>query len=205
MSEMFGTWWSRLGSLAATVLRVLLLVLLGLVAVALGRAPIERIAARAADGPLRPGLIGLLAEILFGPVVVLTIVVLAVSIIGIPFLVLVPVGIVLVMLVMLIGFLGLACHVGRRIAGRLGWNTRGTSTEVTLGVVAIVALTLVAKLVTLAGGFLLGAPLAAAGFVVEYVAWTVGFGAALLTWYEARGGGQPRATAPPIPPLPGDA
>ena len=176
----FGTFWSRLGSVAGTLLRIGLLVLLSVILVAFGRNPVERIAARIAATPVRSGLVGLLAEILFLPVLILTIVVLAVSIIGIPLLVLVPFAVVLLMLGMLTGFVGLAYQIGQRLTSRLGWTGRGDYAVVAIGVVAIGALTLIAKLAALAGGFLIGAPLTAAGYFVEYVAWTVGFGAAIL-------------------------
>jgi hypothetical protein len=207
LSDLFGSFWSRLGSLTATVLRLTLLVLFGVVAVAFGRNPIERIAARTAASPLRSGLIGLLAEILFLPVLILTVVVLAVSIVGIPLLALMPFAVLLVILVMLVGFLGLAYHIGRQLTSRFGWTERGAYAAVAIGVVAIGALTLVAKVAALAGGFLLGAPLAALGYVVEYVAWTVGFGATILAWYETQtrfGPGRHAATAPPMatPPTP---
>ena len=196
---MFGTFWSRLGSAAGTLLRVGLLVLLAVILVAFGRNPVDRIAARIAATPVRSGLVGLLAEILFLPVLILTVVVLAVSIIGIPLLALVPFAVVLLMLVALIGFVGLACQIGRRLTIKLGWTERGDYAAVAVGVVAIGALTLVAKLAALAGGVLIGAPLTAVGYFVEYVAWTVGFGAAILYWYDSQtrfGHHKPAAAGP---------
>ncbi|MGH9257137.1 MAG: polymer-forming cytoskeletal protein [Vicinamibacterales bacterium] len=196
---MFGTFWSRLGSLAGTLLRIGLLVLLAVMLVAFGRSPVERIAARISTTPVRSGLIGLLAEILFLPVLILVIVVLAVSIVGIPLLALVPFAVVLLMLVMLIGFVGLAYQIGKRLTNRFAWTERGDYAAVAIGVVAIGALTVIAKLAALAGGFLIGAPLTAAGYLVEYVAWTVGFGAAILYWSETqpRFGGPRTATPTP--------
>lgn len=200
MSRMFGSFWSRLGSLAATGLRLTVLMLVGLVVIAFGRSAIERVAARTEGSPVRSGLIGLLAQVLFVPVLALTCVVLVVSIVGIPLLVLVPFAVLLLMLVMLVGFVGLAYQVGRLLASRLGWAEPGPYAAFAMGVVTIGAVTLVAKLGALAGGFLL-APLTAIGYVVEYVAWTVGFGAALLYWYEtqtrfgARGPAAPQVPA----------
>jgi len=196
---MFGTFWSRLGSFASTTIRVTLLVLIGLIVVAFGRNPVERIAARIAATPLRSGLIGLLAEILFLPVLILTIVVLAVSIVGIPLLILVPFAVLLLMLVGLIGFVALAYQIGRQLTDRFGWTQRGAYAAVAIGVVAIAAVTLVARLAALAGGFIVGAPLAGLGYFLEYVAWTVGFGAAILYWYETqtRFGPHRHATAGP--------
>lgn len=199
-SDAFSSFWSRLGNLTSTVLRLALLVLLGLVAVAFVRNPIERIATRTAAGPLRAWLIGLLGEILFLPVLILTIVVLAVSIVGVPLLALVPFAVLLVMLAMLVGYIGLAYHVGHSLTNRFGWTGRGAYTAVAIGVVVIGSVTLFGKLAALAGGFLLGAPLAFLGYLVEYVAWTIGFGGAILAWYETqtRFGGE-RSAAPPPP------
>ena len=101
---LFGTFWSRIGSLASTASRLAVLAMVALIVVAFGRNAVERIAARTAAAPVRSGLIGLLAEILFVPVLVLTAVVLAVSIVGIPLLFLLPFAVLLVMLVALVGF-----------------------------------------------------------------------------------------------------
>jgi hypothetical protein len=206
-SQMFGPFWSRLGSLAATIVRLTLVLLVGLVVIAFGRGAIERVAARTAASPGRAGLIGLLAQILFVPVLVLTCIVLVISIVGIPLLVLVPFAVLLLMLVMLVGFVGLAYHVGRLVASRVRGAGPGPYASFAIGVLAIGAVTLIAKLGALVGGFLL-APLTVIGYVLEYVAWTVGFGAALLYWYETQtrfGGSRSATPAGPTTPVPGEA
>lgn len=177
--------FGRIGSLAGTVLRVALLALLALVVMAFGRASIERIADRTAADPLRAGLVGFFAQLLFFPVLVITVVVLAISIIGIPLLLLVPFGIVLMLVVLLVGFTGVAYQVGRLLNGRFGW-TRGAYATVILGVVVIAAVTLIARSAAVAGGSLLTFPLSAAGYILEYTAWTLGFGAAILAWLRRR-------------------
>lgn len=197
MSQMFGSFWSGRGGLATTVLRLTLVVLLAVVVVAFGRGAVERTGARTAATPLRSGLIGLLAQVLFLPVLVLTCVVLVVSIVGIPLLALVPFAVLLLMLVMLVGFVALASQIGGRLAARLGWSGVGPYAAVALGVVAVGALTLTGRLAGLAGGFVIGAPLTAAGYVVEYLAWTVGYGAAILSWYETQTRFGPRRHAAP--------
>ena len=63
------------------------------------------------------GFTGLLAQLLFIPVLVLTVVMLAVSMIGIPLLVLVPFGVVAFLLAMLVGFAGVALRVGQWAVG----------------------------------------------------------------------------------------
>jgi len=179
----------RVGGLAATVMRVLLVLLLALIVVAFGPGVVERIADRTAVDPLRAGLIGFCAELLFVPLLVITVVVLAISIIGIPLLVLVPFGIVLALVVLLIGFTGVAYQVGRLLHARFGWSGRGAYATVALGVVVIGAVTVLARSAALVGGDLFGLPLAALGYFVEYLAWTIGFGAAILVWLHGRRAG----------------
>jgi hypothetical protein len=186
----------RMGGLAGTLLRVTLVLLLSLAVVALGPAYVERIADRTAVDPLRAGLIGFFAELLFFPVLVITVVVLAISIIGIPLLVLVPFGIVLALIVLLVGFTGVAYQVGRALHARFGWSGRGAYASVALGVLVIGALTVLARSAALIGGGLFGFPLAALGYFVEYVAWTIGFGAAILVWLHRR---RPEVHVPALP------
>ena len=176
----------RMGGLAGTLVRVTLVLLLTLVVVAVGPAYVERIADRTAVDPLRAGLIGFFAELLFFPVLVITVFVLVISIVGIPLLVLVPFGIVLALVVLLVGFTGVAYQVGRILHARFGWSGRGAYATVALGVIVIAALTVLARSAALVGGGLFGIPLAALGYFVEYVAWTIGFGAAILVWLRRR-------------------
>ena len=196
----FGTFGQRVATLATTITRVLLFVLFVLIVMAVGRRPVEQVAARVAAEPLRAGLVGLLAEILFVPVVCVTIIALVVSIIGIPLLVLVPFGIILAGVVMLVGFTGSAYIAGGWALERIGRTERNPYATVAIGVGIIAAITLVARLTSLAlGGF--GIPLTVAGYLIEYLAWTVGFGAAILAWMKMRREGQsiqpPPTTASP--------
>lgn len=202
----FGWWagslWPGVGGLAATVARLILMVLGALIVLAVARAAVERIAVRTATAPTRAGLVGIAAELLFMPLLVVTVVVLAVSIVGIPLILLVPFGAVMIMCGAFVGYTGLAYQVGGMMTRRIGWSDRGAYTAVAFGIVALAGLTLFAKLAGLVGGFVLGGPLVALGYVVEYVAWTVGFGAAILVavdWQRERRAGIP-ATPPPIDP-----
>jgi hypothetical protein len=181
----FGSFGARLGSLTTTVARVLLFILFALIVTAVGRRPLEQIATRIAAEPLRAGLVGLLAQILFVPVLVVTILALVISIIGIPLLILVPFAIILVGVVMLVGFTAAAYIAGGWSLGRFGRTERSPFLTVALGVVVIAALTLLGKLFSLAAG-LFGVPLSIVGYLVEYLAWTIGFGAAILAWINLR-------------------
>jgi hypothetical protein len=199
--NVFENLWSSVGSLAATMMRLALLMLLGVAAVAIARPRIEDIAAVTTAAPVRAGLIGLLGQLLFVPVLALSAVVLAVSIIGIPLLVLVPFAVVLVMLAMLAGFLGLAYQLGGRLAQRLGTHQTSPYAAIALGVAAIGALTVIGKLTGLIAGSILGMPLSVAGYIVEYMAWTVGFGAAIVAWYDSQKAARLRRQTPGTPPV----
>jgi hypothetical protein len=173
----FGSLASRAGTLATTIARVLMFLLFVLIVTAVGQRPVQQIAARIAAEPLRAGLVGLLAEILFVPVLVVTIIALVISIIGIPLLIL-----------------------GEGGGG--GRPEHNPYLVVAVGLVVIAGLTLVGRLFAVAvGGF--GAPLYAVGYLIEYLAWTVGFGAAILAWLHLR-----RSPAAPVmsaPPATGEA
>jgi len=174
----------RVGSFAGTLLRIGLLALLALVVVAFGRTWTERIAERASADPLRSGLTGFLGQVLFLPVLLITIVVMIVSIIGIPLLVLLPFAFLMVMIVALVGFTGVAYYVGGLLASRFGWTDRGAYVAVLLGVLAIALITIVARATAIVGGGFFAFPVAFVGYAVEYLAWTLGFGAAILAWHR---------------------
>ena len=73
---------------------------------------------------------------------------------------------------------------------------------VAIGIALIAGLTLLGRLAALAiGGF--GAPLYIVGYLIEYLAWTIGFGAAIQTWiHMRRGPAAPVVSGPPPEPGP---
>ena len=91
-----------------------------------------------------------------------------ISIIGIPLLILVPFGIVLVGVVMARRLhSGAAQIAGGRVLDRFGRTERNPYLAVATGLVVIAGLTLLGRLFALAvGGF--GAPLYVAGYLIEY-------------------------------------
>lgn len=184
--------------MAWTVLRVGLVLLLAVLVLLVSMRPVERIAERAARDPWLSGFIGLLAQLLFIPVLVLVTVVLAISIIGIPLLVLVPFAVLLFLLAMLVGFTGVCYRVGRWAVG----TARSPFLALTVGIVLIAAIALLANAIDVIPAPLWPLPgiVAAVGFLVEYIAWTVGLGAALLTRFGTRGPVAPGDAAPEYPP-----
>jgi hypothetical protein len=174
--------------LVSTLVRVALVGLLAALMVAVLPAPVRRVADRVAAEPWRSGLVGLAAQLLFVPLLVITVVVLAVSIIGIPLLLLVPFGLIVVGIALLMGFAGAACAVGRVVGERAGSGMPGLLVSMVVGLAVVFALTLIAKFLGLVGlpvSVIVGAVLAV-GFFVEYVAWTVGLGGVLLSRFGRR-------------------
>jgi hypothetical protein len=167
--------------LFATLLRVGLLVMLGWLCIALGRGPVQRIADRAAAEPIKAGLVGVLVEVLFLPILVVVTILLAISIIGIPLLALIPLALLGLALVLVAGFTAMALRVGQWIGG-LGTNRPEAYTAVAIGTIVLLSFAVMAKLAFLAGGFVagFGIALGIVAFCVEYLVWTVGLGAAVL-------------------------
>ena len=193
----------RAGGLVGTLLRVVLLALGALLVVTLGGRHVDAIAGRVAQEPLRAGFVGFLGEVLFVPLLLTTVVVLTVSIIGIPLLLLMPFAVVLLLVVLLVGFTGVAAQVGRVTGDRLGLSV-GPHVTVALGVATIVVVTLAARVAGLAGGFfggVFGVTLSVVGGLIEYAAWTVGTGAVILHWLSTRR----RPAVPSLPAVPADA
>jgi hypothetical protein len=131
-------------------------------------------------------LVGLMGQMLFLPLLVLTAVVLAVSIIGIPLLLLIPFAVLAMLLVFLGGFTAVAYVLGGWGAARAGFAGDQPFVRVWIGICIVLAPLIAARFFGVLGGpFRIGAfGLGAAAFLVEYVAWTTGFGAALTTGFE---------------------
>ena len=200
------------GFLATTMRTALLILLVCLVLLIVPR-PVETVAARAAAEPVKAGLIGLACELLFLPVLILTIILLVVTIVGIPLLVLVPFALIALLLVGLLGYTAVASQVGRFIDARFGWHLTGPYAPAIIGVVAINALTIFGRLMESLGGFFsVFAIFVLLGALFEWAAWTTGFGAAVLARFghrmgplgftsapaPASGSDQPAGTAPPL-------
>jgi hypothetical protein len=199
--DMFSGWFRLVG----TLLRLGIVLILVFLAMLVAPRVVERIGERAAREPWLSGFTGLLAQLLFVPVLVLTVVVLAVSIIGIPLLILVPFVILGFLLAVLIGFTGVVLRIGRWAAG----VDRPPFVTLAVGVVVVAAIGLLARTFGL-----IPAPLwpitwflGVIGFFAEYIAWTVGLGAALLTRFGTRGPrpvmSAPTDYPPPIPAMSG--
>ena len=219
-TDLFGDWdgviWPsvnvsprRLGlfDLGGTVLRLLFLALVACIIVFVGRGAVERVAARTAAEPVKSSVVGFLAQVLFFPVLVLGILLLVVSLIGIPLLALLPFVLLAALLVMLVGFTGVVHGVGRWFGERMGRTTQGLYLTVWVGVALVLIPTMAGEALDLAPGpfGFFALMLGLTGLFVEYVAWTAGLGAVILNRFSGPlpipAGGPPPPPVEPTPPV----
>lgn len=189
----FGGWLSLAGTLARVSVLAVLMAFILIVA----RAPVARIGRAAAAEPLRAAFIGLVAEIFFVPFLLAASIALAITIIGIPFVaILVPIVLVIAAFAMVLGYTAVVCRLGEWVEDRLHWQPGNAFLATALGFVLIAGPAVAARLIGVAP-----APLQTAGFLllvvavgVEFLAWTIGIGAALMTEL-----GRSHTVPPPIP------
>jgi hypothetical protein len=180
--------------LFGTALRVTLLLLLTGIALIVARRSVEASAERVTQSPLKATIVGLFAELLALPILILTALVLIISIVGIPLLLLLPFVALGLILMALIGFTGTAAAIGRIAQRRIGPGYEPGYFAVLVGVLLILSPVLIGRLLALAGWPLspLVFILVGFGFLFELLAWASGFGAMLLNalgrWHARRNG-----------------
>jgi hypothetical protein len=175
-------WGSLVGAafaLVFTLTRLAILCLLAALVVLFGRSYMERTADLAATETVKAGAIGFLAQLLFLPVLIITIVVLVMTIIGIPLLLLLPFVFLGLAVVAVVGFTAVGYRLGHLLLERLGWSADNPYLTTIAGIVLVMSPLLLARLLGLILPFTFG--LGLIGMLLEYAAWTVGFGAVALT------------------------
>ena len=187
--------------LIGTTFRLFLLLLFASLAMVVARGSVERSAERVSENPVKATLVGLAAEVLFVPALILTCIVLSISIVGIPLLLLMPFVVLLFLLLALVGFTGAALTIGQWTRRRFNLGSASSFADIWLGVLIILFPVLVGRLVAL-GGFLTGPIvflLVAAGIGLEFLVWSTGLGAVLANafsrWQARR---VPRNVGPPV-------
>jgi hypothetical protein len=191
----FGRWLTLFG----TAFRVALLAVLMATIIVVARAPVARVGRSAAAEPVRAFVLGLLAEILFVPALIIGTVSLVITIIGIPLvIVLLPLAILGAFIALLLGFTALACRLGEWIEDRLGWRANSAFLATSIGLFLIVAPTMLARMLGLAPEPMQWAAFGvlAFGVALEFIVWTIGLGAALMTGF-----GRWSTVPPPAPPI----
>lgn len=198
-----GTSLGATTDLIATLARMGILTLLVVALATVLPVPVKRVSDRIAAEPWRAGFVGLAAQLLFVPVLIITVLILAISIIGIPLLLLVPFAVLAFLVAFLLGFAGTAGALGHAVTRRFGGSPLKLVLAVVVGLAIIWALTVIARFAGLAGlpvRIILSVVLVT-GFIVEYAAWTVGLGGALISRFGRKDAPGAVAT-PPIPALP---
>jgi hypothetical protein len=197
-----GPEWVSGFALVATILRLLLVFVVASLLTLVAPGWVRGISSRAADAPGMAVLTGLACEIAFVPVVVVIIVALAISFVGIPLIGLTP---------LLLAGAGVAATAGfAAVAARIGARIRGTSVEASnalfvdmlLGFVAVTAVSVIARIVSFGpfwtSPFTLS--LAGIGWLIEWLVWTLGIGAACASLLSRWNGPAPVPGAPRVPP-----
>ncbi len=184
-------WWTSFafwGSVVRLSLTMIVAVFLTLVAPGW-------IATMSGRSPGASILTGLAVEVLFVPALAVVMVVLTVSIIGIPLLATIPLVLAAFALFWVSGFTAVAIRIGRALRGR-GGLLEVSVADFLIGYAIIIGVTVLAQLMAYGLGWLSPAtwPLRSAGLLVEYVAWTIGLGAAVTSLFTSR-----RIVPPPVP------
>jgi hypothetical protein len=140
------------------------------------------------------GLMGLVTEVLFVPALLVVTVMLVVSIIGIPLLAAIPFLLAAFGFLWMAGFTGVAVRLGRALRGRGGADV--STMDFLVGYLVIVAVTMTGHVLVYGMGWIGPAawPIRSAGLLIEYVAWTIGLGAAVTSLFSGS-----RTMPPPVP------
>jgi hypothetical protein len=185
-------WHAAAMGLTTLRLGVVLFVCLLLTLVAPGW--IRGIAARVAAAGGTSALVGVAGQILFVPALVAIVASLVMSVVGIPLLVGLPFVVGAGAIVWAAGFAAVASRIGSRLRGS-DPAAGSLLVDLFVGFAAVVAVTVTGHLLAMVTGWTgIASAVAGAGLLLEYAAWTVGLGGALMLMF---GGRQPEA--PPLP------
>jgi hypothetical protein len=195
-------WWEG-AALAFTIGRFVLVLLISSILVVVSPRWTTGIAARLVAGPGVSAISGFAGEILFGPALICVAVALIITIVGIPLLAALPLLVAGFALTWVAGYAAVAGLLGARLRGA-DWYVQGIRpVDVLIGSCILSGITIAGQVLMLSPGWL--APFALSvrgtGWLIEYIGWTIGLGAALLAWLRPTGF-NPGSVPPAVPPLP---
>jgi hypothetical protein len=187
--------WS-FASLGAMSMRLGMVLTISLLLTLIAPGWIRSMAGRASS-TASSGFLGFLVEVLFVPALLIVSIALIISVVGIPLLAGIPFVIAGGALLWIAGFASVAVSLGARLRGSSGDQTSVPFLDLLTGFLAISAVTIFAHFAALTPGVLgpFSWMLHTTGLVIEYVAWTIGLGAALSTVFA----GRRLASPPPLP------
>jgi len=164
-------------ALFARIIKIMLFLFLGIIVISIVPKNVTKVKDKIKQDFLKSVLVGFAAEILILPIFILLIV----TVIGIPVALLVEPLLILVALIL--GYTGVSYFIGEKL--REGTNLKPETPMMTLiiGILAVECVLLLARVVGILGHFLFPFSwiLTFIGWVIWYVAVTVGFGACILT------------------------
>jgi hypothetical protein len=202
------TWGSSpfagVGRLMETLTKIVLLALLVCLVLLVARPTVERIALRVGAEPWRAGLTGFLCQLAFLPLLVVVTVLLVLTIIGCALVLLYPFAFIALLIAGLVGYAAVAMRLGGWAEERFGWRYTSPYVMALAGVALIEFLSFIGRVLGLIP-FFPAIAFRLAGFVVGYLAWTIGFGAVALDFLAAGGFRQWRRRPEPAPVLPAPA
>jgi hypothetical protein len=192
--------WLTTVALAGTMLRLILVLILASALTLIAPAWVRRISWRAGEGLASSAVIGLVCQIAFVPVLVLIIVFLAVSIIGIPLIGALPLLVAAAGVAGVAGFTAVAARIGARMRGTTVEASNALWIDVLIGMAVVSGLTVFTRFAAFGAGW--ATPMTwsvgAMGFLIEYVVWTIGIGAACATALARWKGPQTAQTRPAV-------
>ncbi len=192
-------WWAA-AAFATMLVRLTFVLLVSVFLTLVAPRWVGAISTRVGESTAVSGIVGLAGELLFAPAVAVIVVALLISIIGIPLLGAVPFLVAAGALVWTAGFAGVAARLGARLRGGDSASSHSPVLDVLVGFATLTAVTVAAHIMALGPGWMgrFAFATGAMGLVIEYIAWTVGLGAAIGSLIS-----QQRSTPPPVPmPLP---
>lgn len=190
-------WWAAV-ALAGTVFRFTVTMIAACLLALVAPGWIRRIQDRAADAPLASAFVGLASQILMVPVFVAVVAGLVLTIVGIPLLLLVPFAGLALLVTWIAGLTAVAALLGGRLRGRSRLAAPDAPVlDVASGLMLLFVVTFASNVLAFWPLDLwpFSAAFGVAGVFLEYLAWTVGLGAALLAPLRRR----VHIGPPPIP------
>ena len=191
-------WWAVV-SFVGTLFRLTLVMVAACFIALVAPQWVRRIERTVTTSSFASGVVGLTMQVMFVPLLVMTVVGLVITIIGIPLLILLPFALLAFMVLWLAGFAGVAAQLGARLRGSRS-AADSAMLDTACGVALLGLVSVIGNLLA-TGPFFFGPAAAAfgvAGIIIEYIAWTIGLGAALLAPLR-----RPWHTSPP--PVPAHA
>ncbi|HKV13382.1 MAG TPA: hypothetical protein VJ725_34895 [Thermoanaerobaculia bacterium] len=201
----FGPWgfWGGGMNAVGEVIGLVFMALLVCLVLLVARRPLERVDRQLVEEPWKAGLVGFLAQLLFLPLLIVVTVLLAITVVGCALFLLYPFLFLALILYALLGYAAVAHRVGRWVEGRFGRGFGSPFAAALIGVVVIQIWSVIGNVLGMGNGVLdfFSGMFLLLGWAVSYVAWTVGFGAVLLSRFGTEPGYWPRRTGvPPVPP-----